>query len=368
MKNKRTICLNMIVKNEAPVIRRSLGSVKNIIDYWVIVDTGSTDGTQEIIREFMRGVPGEIHERPWVNFETNRNEALALARHKTDYILFIDADEEFTYSDDFALPDLEKDYYLVQHRFNDFDFQRIYLINQHPDWIWKGVIHEAVWNPRLKFLDGGLLEGIINIYHDQDGHRAQDPNKCMNDAAILKKALQDDGDNPRYVFYLAQSYFGACDYLAALKIYEKRVSLDGCEEEKFWSYYRIAEIQQFHLNLGWETYIPSYLAAYRFRPSRIEPLYYIACHYFKEMNYSINYFLLKIALATPPSSDKIFIERWMFEWGIPFMLLQSAYNIGRYRESVEIAEKLLSQNFLPRERRETLEEIFPQMKEKVLAL
>ena len=73
-----TICLNMIVKNEAHVIRRCLDSVRPFIDCWVIVDTGSTDGTQELIREVMRDIPGELRERPWKNFAHNRNEALSL--------------------------------------------------------------------------------------------------------------------------------------------------------------------------------------------------------------------------------------------------------------------------------------------------
>ena len=79
---QKTICLNMIVKDESKVITRGLATVKPLISYWVIVDTGSTDGTQEIIKKFMEDIPGELHERPWKNFEHNRNQALELAKGK----------------------------------------------------------------------------------------------------------------------------------------------------------------------------------------------------------------------------------------------------------------------------------------------
>jgi len=60
------ICLNMIVRNEAHIIRETLDSVVPYISSWVIVDTGSNDGTQDLIRDHMgrRGIPGELHERP----------------------------------------------------------------------------------------------------------------------------------------------------------------------------------------------------------------------------------------------------------------------------------------------------------------
>ena len=70
------ICLNMIVKNEANVIRRCLDSIHPFIDYWVIVDTGSSDGTQDIIRATLASIPGDLHQRPWRDFAHNRNEAL----------------------------------------------------------------------------------------------------------------------------------------------------------------------------------------------------------------------------------------------------------------------------------------------------
>jgi glycosyltransferase involved in cell wall biosynthesis len=74
-----TVCLSMIVKNEAHVIERCLASARPLVSAFAIVDTGSTDGTQERVRELMRDLPGEVHERPWRDFASNRNEALALA-------------------------------------------------------------------------------------------------------------------------------------------------------------------------------------------------------------------------------------------------------------------------------------------------
>ncbi|MEN9654269.1 MAG: hypothetical protein RL235_381, partial [Chlamydiota bacterium] len=71
-----TICLNMIVKDESRVILRCLESVRPLIDSWVIVDTGSTDTTKQIITEYLSNIPGELHERAWQNFAASRNEAL----------------------------------------------------------------------------------------------------------------------------------------------------------------------------------------------------------------------------------------------------------------------------------------------------
>ena len=182
----------MIVKNESGVIRRSLGSVRSVVDYWVIVDTGSNDGTQTIIKDFMRSIPGELHERPWVHFEHNRNEALHLAKDKGDYILFIDADDEFIFEKNFSLPDLDQDFYLVLHQIKDNEFQRISIIKNESEWSWTGVIHETLDHPRLNELRFDYLSKVVNIYHEQGGNRSKDPDKCLKDAAILEKALLED--------------------------------------------------------------------------------------------------------------------------------------------------------------------------------
>ena len=56
-----TICLVMIVRNEAAIIRRCLESVRPHIDRWVICDTGSTDNTPDIVQEILSGIPGTLH-------------------------------------------------------------------------------------------------------------------------------------------------------------------------------------------------------------------------------------------------------------------------------------------------------------------
>lgn len=46
--------------------------MKPIIDHWVIVDTGSTDDTQDVILRELEGIPGSLDAREWVNFGHNR--------------------------------------------------------------------------------------------------------------------------------------------------------------------------------------------------------------------------------------------------------------------------------------------------------
>ncbi|MEM7396959.1 MAG: glycosyltransferase, partial [Verrucomicrobiota bacterium] len=101
MSEEKTICLNMIVKNESAVIERCLRSLIPIIDYWVICDTGSSDDTRERVRKALKGIPGELHERPWIDFAHNRNEVLERSRGKADYLLFIDADMEAHFHEPF---------------------------------------------------------------------------------------------------------------------------------------------------------------------------------------------------------------------------------------------------------------------------
>ena len=82
----------MIVKNEALRIGTVLASYRPYIDAWTILDTGSTDGTQDLIRRELGGIPGNLHEEPFVDFATSRNRALDLHGDRTVFSIMPNGD------------------------------------------------------------------------------------------------------------------------------------------------------------------------------------------------------------------------------------------------------------------------------------
>ncbi len=344
----------MIVKNEAKIIRRCLESVQSLIDYWVICDTGSTDGTEEIIREFLAKIPGELHERPWVHFAHNRNEVLEYSKGKGDYILLIDADERLEFSKKKSLPLLDKDCYSIIHRSNEFDFQRVFLLNNRLNWKWVGAIHESPECPEVKTV--GTIPGIVNIC-TQDGSRSQDPEKFLKDIRILEQALSKNPEDRRHVFYLAETYSIANQKPKALKFYEKRVGMGPPNQEVFWSAYQVGRLQE-ELEHPSETFIQSYARAHQLRSTRVEPLFYLANHFLRMHSFYLAYLVSKDAVPIPLPEDAHFIERWMYEWGMLLQYTKSAWFLGRKEEAQKAYKRLMSVPTFPQPYQEQISSLF----------
>jgi hypothetical protein len=139
---RQSICLTMIVRDEADIVGEVLDATAPYIDYWVVVDTGSTDGTQDVIGRHMArlGIPGEVHERPWRDFGHNRSEALTLAQGKADYIWMMDADDTVIGVPPFG--GLTADCYNMRIRVGSERFWRRQLFRDGVPWYYQGVLHE----------------------------------------------------------------------------------------------------------------------------------------------------------------------------------------------------------------------------------
>src|SRR5262245_1902909 len=158
--SQHRVCLNMIVRDEAATMPNLLDSVRGFVDYYVIVDTGSTDGTQEVIRNHTQGwLEGEIHDRPWVDYSTNRNQALDLARAAgCKWAFFIDADDELVGEKNVTLED-GFSYYLAK-RGDGFQWTLPSVVWLENDWKWQAPVHEVLvaTNAKLVFLDSPRIK------------------------------------------------------------------------------------------------------------------------------------------------------------------------------------------------------------------
>ncbi len=338
----QTICLNMIVKNESHVITRCLGSLKDLIDYWVIVDTGSTDGTQKIIKDFLKDIPGELIERPWVNFGHNRSEALEYARGKGDYIFTIDADEILWRAEGFTKPVLTADSYLVEFISGSITYYKCQFARNALNWYYEGVLHEYIACPDAKIQE--IMPGL-KIIRYLDGARSSDPLKFQRDALVLEQALLDEPDNDRHVFYLAQSYRDANNWNRAIDNYQRRVEMGGWDEEVWYSLYQIAEIKARRED-PWAEVMEAYLTAYQYRPSRAEPLYKILQHYLYKENH-LAYLFGKQVVSIPTPHDLLFVEQAVYDYMAKLDFSVCAYWVGDHTSAIRTCNSLLHNPKLP---------------------
>jgi glycosyltransferase involved in cell wall biosynthesis len=342
---RATVCLNMIVKNEAQVIKRCLGSVKPIIDYWVIFDTGSTDGTQDIIREFMKDIPGELRESPWVNFEHNRNEALDCARNKADYVLMMDADDFLELPPGNKLQPLTADVYQIAIYHGSMTYMRDMLIKTSLPWKWAGVLHEVLICDAPQKRE--LLENVKYRFTGE-GARSKDPKKYQKDAAILEEALKKDPTSTRYTFYLAQSYRDAEEKEKSLEWYEKRIAMGGWDQEVYFSLLQVAVLQK-ALGKPRDMIYATYEKAYRLIPFRGEAVYYLSEMLNQDKKFEFAYALIKgnEYIKKPVNKGGLFVAEWTEKHGLFFQQSIAAYGIGNYQECLDICDKLLATKDFP---------------------
>jgi glycosyltransferase involved in cell wall biosynthesis len=247
------ICLVMIVRNEGAVLARCLRSVKPLLSYWVICDTGSSDNTRDVIRAELAGVPGELHEDAWVNFGHNRTLSLQRARGKADYHLLLDADMELQLAR--PLPTLIADGYLIPFA-GACDYAVVRLVSDRHSWCYRGVTHEFIHSDTASM--SLKLSGVSIVHHEDGGSRGD---KYDRDIRLLESGVEKEPGNARYVYYLAQSYRDTGCFDKALEWYQKRAVMGGWEEEAWHAAYQVGKMQAL-LHADWRMVQHTYLQAY----------------------------------------------------------------------------------------------------------
>jgi len=344
------LCLVMIVKDEEDTIRKCLTSVAPYISYWVIVDTGSTDNTKDVIKETMEelGIDGELHERPWVNFEVNRTESLQLAKGKCDYRWIIDADDTFypenPLDNPFAGLDTVPDGYQITYKLNSLQYYRVQIVKSDQDWCYKGVLHEYLHLDKEGIVQANIT-GCFVIADISPLKRASSlQEKYSNDAKILEEALLKEPNNTRYVFYLAQSYRDSEQYEKSLENYQKRAKMGEWEEEVYYSMYMVAKLKE-RMKYPVNEVINDYSLAWEYRPSRLECAFHVMRKLREERRYLIAFAYGDVAIKTRGTSDILFVEPEIWQWRLLDEYSLAAHYIGNPEVAVEKTDAIIKAPF-----------------------
>ena len=337
-KKAPTICLNMIVKNESKIITRLLITVLPIIDTYCICDTGSTDMTKEIIKEFfdMRCIEGKIIEEPFKNFGHNRTVALNAAKEMADYLLFLDADMKLVIDPKFDKSKLTADVYTFAQGSNTFNYFNVRLIKTSLNFRCIGSTHEYY------DITGSRKEEqlrTIKINDIGDGGCKED--KFIRDIRLLEEDLKENPKNERTYFYLANSYKNAGNLEKAIENYKKRIAIGGWIEE---NWYSRLELGKCYMKTGKEAdAIKTWLEAYGYHPKRAENVYEIVKHYRIKGQQQLSYIFYKLAKEIPyPSDNVLFIHKDVYNYLLDYEFSIIAYYIDNNVDMRPIFMKLMN--------------------------
>lgn len=359
---KVSVCLTVIVKNESRVIERMLNSVYPILDAWVVVDTGSTDGTQDMVKRFFeeKGLPGRLVEHQWKNFGDARNRSIKEAESlvnelglENSFGYWLDADEQLIIDKTFDVD-------IFKRKLNSFDganvivkygeqvYHRMEFFKLNSGWEFEGPVHEVLINKtevKLATIDG------LHVLVTPDGHSWTSQTtveKYKSHSKILEDyVLSDEKKNPRWVFYLAQSFRDSEQNEKAIEWYEKRASMiGGYWEEVYYSRLMVASLKA-KQNENLMDVLESYRRCGSTNPYRIEHLIPIILYYQSIKDYDTAYIYsshaMRFAGKSPSPKSVLFVDLPLYLWKIYDLHTISCWYSGRKEESTQVYKKLWKQ-------------------------
>lgn len=336
----KTLGLSMIVKNEAHVILRLLDSVAPIIDYWAIADTGSTDGTQEIITNFFKekNIPGELIQIDWKDdFSYARNIALQAVESKVDYGMWIDADEQLILDKTF---DKEKtlsgnvDTVSLTTVYGKVNYVRKNIWKTGKEFSWNGPIHELLGSVNER--EGIVATGAHVIVRPEGSSWGNVREKYLSHAKILEKYVTEENYDPRWVFYTAQSYRDASEYEKSIEWYTKRAQMvEGFYEEIYVSRFMVAKLSEIVGKTKNECTI-LYQEAHNSDPVRGEAIKSLVQMYHRladwENAYVYSLYGIRYNMNNPYPNRILFLDSSLYDFEMLELHALSCYYTKRYEE------------------------------------
>lgn len=336
-----TLSLGMIVKDEEKNLGRCLQSVQGCFDEIVIVDTGSKDKTKEIAQSF----GAMIYDFEWIDdFSAARN--FAFSKAKSDYVMWLDADDILTPQDRVRLQDLhyrlgEADAYLMKYDVSRDEFGnstcfffRHRIVRNNGEAKWAAPIHECIIIPRhWKQAD----TNIIVTHSPSAEDLAHDPGRNVR---LLRKAVEKCPDDRRLQFYLAKELsYNSATLEESISKFEEYLSHEDWHENRVNAFLYLAID---HWKLGkTEKAIETCLRGIQLDPRWAEFYVTIGQIYYdqKDWKKAVHWFELATRCTVPQTWGFVLYDN--YTW-VPWDRLCVAYwQIGEREKSYDANERAL---------------------------
>lgn len=365
-----SIALVMMVKNEEKRIHVSLESCLNTISAIIIYDTGSTDNTINIIKEFSEKNKINLYliQGEFVDFSTSRNVLLEYADTiQVDYLLLLDCNDELINGKELKnyaalMINQKPNAFLICQQWYSGALDKYYnirFLKPRSGWRYFGSVHEwlkdtSVETPEPKY---PLIRMPDDFYIYQD--RSKDDDKSLKrfwrDKELLLADLKKNPKDSRAAFYLAQTFKCLCMYEESLYYSKLRIELDGFDEERFHSFIRAGDCA-ISLGHSWEDIMGWYIKAYQ-HSIRAEPLTKIADCYLAQASfhmkikspYAKNYwklaymFIREACELEYPEDAILFVDRGVYIYYRWHLMGRIAFYVGKYEEGKQACIKAIAE-------------------------
>lgn len=323
--------LVMIVKNEVTGLEGTLRSFLPAIDCWTILDTGSTDGTQDLIRKTLEGVPGQLVEEPFVDFATSRNRALSLHGMRSIFTIMPDGDDRLVGTE--ALRSFCESHihgaaraYGLTMRFGNLTFTRPILHRSRNRPRYVGRVHECL----DVITTTNVPEVVLTQEKTAETYEAT-RRRWERDRDLLIADFAADPRNGRTLFYLAQTYECLGDAEKAIEFYDKRIALGGWLDETF-----MAKLRRARLLTDRSAKVSALLDAHAFNPRRAEPLFTLAQIVYEKGEHALTYLFAGRADAMTEPPAVLFSESDIYEWRAADLVAISAFYLAKIVKDPEV--------------------------------
>lgn len=341
--------LVMIVKNSGDVLRDCLRLVKPYIDYWTILDTGSVDHTQQIIKEELNGIDGSLFQESFIDFSTTRNRAFELSPKKCKYMIVLDDSYELHGGKELRellQTSVVPSYSIKIGTHNGVHLDSYYYSSRIlksalvlKELRYKGRVHEAIYCKQTQIISNHHI--YINDIPDQV-HTLRTKQRLKSDINGLLLDEKDDPTNPRTLYYLSRTYSAMQQYDSAITYCNKLVLLQNIQREyQFFANYEKTNLQ-FELDQDKQAFRKSLLSVQKKFKERAEPVYKLSILLYEEQRYEeMIQVLERLLTMSVPNVMNTILETSIYEYYIPYLYIDCHFKLRKFEKAIPLLQKMI---------------------------